>query len=183
MSADRARSVAGALLACTLGALTALGASTAAGARPAALPLQSAVVHDVGSGYSVSYDGTPADARFAGAWVNPTAIASLLTNRAVVAAYERAWQDQDEANVVQILLLRSSSTGASHTLAMAADQTLRSPAVVSSGTLPSLPSARRTTYVTRDGFGQAVVIQTDDYVALLSFISHPSSAQHPHHRR
>jgi hypothetical protein len=174
VSAGRRGTIAGAWVASTVAlvALTALSGVGVAGARPAAPSLESTIVHDVGPGYSVTFDGPAADAWFANAWVNPSAIDSVLTNSGVVAAYERAWQGQDEANVVQILLLQFSSAGASDAFTDAADRTLSSSAVVSSGTLPSVPGVRRTTYVTRAGFGQAVVIRTDKYVALLSSVSH-----------
>jgi hypothetical protein len=181
VSAGRSGAVAGAWLASLMAlvALTALGDKPAAGAGPAAPPLRSTVVRDVGSGYAVTWAGAPEDASFAGAWVNPNALSSVLTHSDAVASYERAWQGQDRADIVQILALRFSSTGASRVFAHAAEGTLRSSAVVSSDPLPSVPGARRTSYVTRAGFGQAMVLQTDDDVALLCFVSHPAASAAP----
>jgi hypothetical protein len=111
------------------------------------------------------------DALFAAGWSNPSALVSALTTSGAAAAYLRAWRDRTGANAVQILLLRFASAGKARTFATTADRSLESSAVVSSGLLPSVPEARRTTYVSKAGFGQAVVMRAGDYVTLLSFVS------------
>jgi hypothetical protein len=129
------------------------------------------VIPNPGPGYTVTSDGPVDDARFAAGWSNSSALASALATSGAAAAYQRAWRDQTRANGVQILLLRFASAGKARTFVTAADRSLESSAVVSSGPLPSLREARRATYVSRAGFGQAVVMRAGDYVALLSFVS------------
>jgi hypothetical protein len=164
--------VAGSWLAATLAALTSLGIAPAVGARPPARPLDTLVVTGVGAGYAVSFDGPPADASFATGWADPPALTSALATRHdAEAAHERAWRDQRGGNSVQILLLRFPAAAPARTFTTLAGRTLESPSVVSSGPLHAVPGARLSTYVTAAGFGQAVVLRTGDYVALLSFVS------------
>jgi hypothetical protein len=169
---DRARVVAVRWLAGTLGLLVACGPAPAAGARPASPPLRASLVTDVGSGFTVSFDGPPADASFAAGWPDPGAVASVLAAGAGAAAtYERAWRDRNDGNAVKIVLLRFSSAATVGTFTTRADRTLESSAVVSSGPLHGVPGARLSTYVRSAGFGQAVVLRVGDTVALLSFLS------------
>ncbi len=173
------RAAAGAWLAGTLalGAWAVAPATAGAGPLPPSLP--ALVVAGVGPGYVVTAQGPPDVARFAHGWPNPTAMASALAGAGDAQAYARTWQDAAGANVVQVLVMRFPAGRAGEAFESAADRSLASSAVVSSGPLRALRGARTATYVTTAGYGEAVVLSVGNDVALLSFVSAPSKRTAP----
>jgi hypothetical protein len=89
---------------------------------------------------------------------DPSAAASALATLArTISTYERVWQTSGGRNEVQDLPVRSPSTVGAHVFLQAAQHSLQSGQIVSSGPLAGIPGARQTTYfgsTTRAGVGR-----------------------------
>ena len=163
--------VAGALV---LGAC--LAGSGAAGAAPKSPPgLDTVVLPDLGPGYSVTTEGPLDASQFASNSPDPAAATTALATLAkTISTYERVWSTPGGANEVQDLLVRFPSAVGAQVFRQAAQHSLDSGEIVSSGPLPGVPGAHRTTYfasTTQAGVGQAITMRAGVYVDLLSFFS------------
>ena len=167
----------GALVACTV---LGLPGSAAVAPSPA---LSSVVIRDLGPGYSVASEG-PLDASgFASDSPDPAAASGALATLAkTIGTYERVWKDRSGFNEVQDLLVRFPSVVGAQVFLQAAEHSLETGEIVSSGSLPDVPGARRTTYfasTTQAGVGQAITMRAGVYVDLLSFFSAASANAQP----
>ena len=183
MRATRARPLAwcGVASALVLWGLLALPGSVGATKRPP--PLTTVVIPDLGPGYSVTSEGPLDASRFASSSPDPAAASTALATLAKTnSTYERAWSDVGGANQVQDLLVRFPSLVDARVFLQAAQHSLDSGEIVSSGPLPGVRGAQRTTYfasTTRAGVGQAVTLRVGVYVTLLSFFSAASGNAGP----
>ncbi len=153
------------------------------GASGPAPPLGSVVITDLGPGYTVTSQGPLDASKFASSSPDPSAAASALATLAkTISTYERVWQDSGGVNEVQDLLVRFPSTVGAQVFLQAAQHSLQSGEIVSSGPLAGIPGARRTTYfasTTQAGVGQAITMRAGIYVDLLSFFSAASATARP----
>jgi hypothetical protein len=147
----------------------------ATGARRAPPPLDTVVIPALGPGYTVTSEGPLDASRFASHSPDPAAASTALATLAkTISTYERVWGDAGGANEVQDLLVRFPSAVGAQVFLQAAQHSLDSGEIVSSGPLPGVPGAHRTTYfasTTQGGVGQAITMRAGVYVALLSFFS------------
>jgi len=171
--------VAGGLVLCGLLVLPA----SAHGAVGPAPPLDAVVIEDGGPGYTVISQGPLDISGFASSSPSPSEASRTLATLAKTArTYERVWRDSEGANQVQDLVIRFPSAVGAQLFLQAARHSLESGEVVSSGPLPGIPGARRTTYFSpsvQAGVGQAVTMRVSIYVGLLSFLSAASGNAHP----
>ncbi len=171
--------VAGGLVLC---GLLVQPASAHGAVRPAP-PLDTVVVEDGGPGYTVISQGPLDVSGFASSSPNPSAASRTFATLAKTArTYERVWRDSGGANQVQDLVVRFPSPVGAQLFLQAAQHSLESGEVVSSGPLPGIPGARRTTYLSpsaQAGVGQVVTMRAGIYVGLLSFLSAASGNAHP----
>jgi uncharacterized caspase-like protein len=141
------------------------------------------VIPDLGPGYSVTSEGRLDASRFASNSPDPAAASTALATLAkTISTYERVWSDAGGANEVQDLLIRFPSPVGAQVFLQAAQQSLDSGEIVSSGPLPGVPGAHRTTYfasTTQAGVGQAITLRAGVYVTLLSFFSAASGNAGP----
>ncbi len=141
------------------------------------------VIPDLGPGYSVTSEGPLDASRFASSSPDPAAASTALATLAKTnSTYERAWSDVGGANEVQDLLVRFPSLVGAQVFLQAAQHSLDSGEIVSSGPLPGVRGAHRTTYfasTTQAGVGQAVTLRVGVYVTLLSFFSAASGNAEP----
>lgn len=137
--------------------------------------LGSIMIPNLGSGYTVSSQGPLNPSQFASDSPDPSAAASALsTLSTTVSTYERVWQANGGSNQVQDLIVRFPSSQDAHVFLSAAQQSLESGEIVSTGPLASIPGARLVTYFTatnKDGVGEAITMRAGVYVALLSFFA------------
>jgi len=165
-----------------LSALVALPGSPGGASQPSP-PLGSVVIPALGPGYAVTSQGPLDASEFASSSPNPSAAASALATLAgTISTYERVWQDSGGLNEVQDLLVRFPSTVGAQVFLQAAQHSLQSGEIVSSGPLPAVPGAHRTTYfasTTQAGVGQAITMRAGVYVDLLSFFSVASGNTQP----
>jgi hypothetical protein len=141
------------------------------------------VIPALGSGYVVSTQGPLDASQFASSSPDPSAAASALaTLAATISTYERGWKDGGGANEVQDLLVRFPSAVGAQVFLHAARHSLDSGEIVSSGPLPGVPGAQRTTYfasTSQAGVGQAITLSAGIYVDILSFFSAASGNPEP----
>jgi len=153
------------------------------GASGPARPLGSVVITDLGPGYTVTSQGPLDASELASSSPDPSAAASALATLAkTISTYERVWQDSGGRNEVQDLLVRFPSTVGAQVFLQAAQHSLQSGQIVSSGPLAGIPGARRTTYfgsTTQAGVGQEITMRAGIYVNLLSFFSAASGKTQP----
>ena len=152
----------------------------------AAAPLPSLdtiVIPDLGPGYSVTSEGPLNASQFASSSPDPAAASTALATLAgTISTYERAWADESGVNEVQDLLVRFPSAVGARVFLQAARHSLDSGEIVSSGALPGVVGASRTTYfgsTTRAGVGQAITMRAGVYVDLLSFFAAASGNPQP----
>jgi hypothetical protein len=153
------------------------------GAAPPPPPLSSVVIPGLGPGYVVTTQGPLDASQFASSSPDPSAAAAALATLAgTISTYERGWKDGGGANEVQDLLVRFPSAVGAQVFLHAARHSLESGEIVSSGPLPGVPGARRTTYfasTTQAGVGQAITMSAGIYVNILSFFSAASANPQP----
>ena len=163
--------VAGGLVLCALLAWP----GTAGAAPKPPPPLDTVVVPDLGPGYSVTTEGPLDASQFASDSPDPAAATMALATLAkTISTYERVWRTSGGANEVQDLLVRFPSAVGAQVFEQAARHSLDSGEIVSSGPLPGVPGAHRTTYfasTSQAGVGQAITMRAGIYVDLLSFFS------------
>ena len=183
MRATRARplawcGVASALVLCGL-----LARPDPVGASKRPPPLATVVIPDLGPGYSATSEGPLDASRFASSSPDPAAASTALASLAkTISTYERVWSGAGGANVVQDLLVRFPSPLSAQVFLHAAQHSLDSGEIVSSGPLPGVPGAHRTTYfasTTQAGVGQAITLRAGVYVTLLSLFSAASADAEP----
>jgi len=137
--------------------------------------LDTVVIPDLGPGYSVTTEGPLDASQFASSSPDPAAATTALATLAkTISTYERVWGTAGGSNEVQDLLVRFPSAAGARVFEQAAQHSLDSGEIVSSGPLPGLPGAHRTTYfasATQAGVGQAITMRAGLYVDLLSFFS------------
>ncbi len=154
--------------------LLALSSSPLGASRPAP-PLGTVVIPDLGPGYTVTSQGPLDASEFASSSPDPSAASNALATLArTISTYERVWQDAGGHNEVQDLLVRFPSAVGAQVFLQAAQHSLQSGEIVSSGPLAAVPGAHRTTYfasTTEGGVGQAVTMRAGVYVDLLSFFA------------
>ncbi|HWF16232.1 MAG TPA: hypothetical protein VG244_08650 [Acidimicrobiales bacterium] len=164
----------------------ALSLSSAAGAATAArrpAPLSSIVLPALGVGYTVTSEGPLGAAQFpAGSPERSAGAGALASLGRTVQTYQRSWQDGAGVNQVQDLLVRFSATAGARAFVAAARRALAGGQIVSSGQLPAVPGAQRTTYfasTSQAGVGQAITLRVGASVAVLSFFSGASNNPGP----
>ena len=171
--------VAGGLVLC---GLLALPGSAGAASRTAPA-LGSVVIPALGPGYAVTSQGPLDASEFASSSPDPSATTrALATLAGTISTYERVWQDSGGHNEVQDLLVRFPTPVGARVFLRAAQHSLQSGEIVSSGPLAAVPGAHRTTYfgsTTQAGVGQAITMSAGVYVDLLSFFSAASGAATP----
>jgi len=161
-------------------AAPAAGAATSA---PVSQPLSSVVLSSLGPGYTVLSQGPLKASSFATSAPNPsaasTALGELSAHR-TISTYERLWRDAAGNNEVQILLVRFVGLPAARAYFSSVRQALKSGEIVSSGSMPGVKGAFRTTYFatlgSTVGVGQAVSVEVGTTIATLSFFSSNASS-------
>jgi len=157
-----------------LGALLAWPGSLPGAASPAP-PLDTVVIPELGPGYSVTSEGPLNASQFASSSPDPAAASTALATLAgTISTYERVWMDGKGVNEVQDLLVRFPSAVGAQVFLLAARHSLDSGEIVSSGPLPGVTGAHRTTYfgsTDEAGVGQAITMRAGVYVDLLSFFA------------
>lgn len=165
------------------GAAGGTGGASGTTAGHHATSLSQIVLPQLGFGYLVTSQGPLGAESFGPNSPDPTiasgagALSSLGKD---VSTYQRSWDDPNGTNQVQDLLVKFSSLSAAQAFLKATRTSIDSGEIVSSGTLPSVPDARRTTYFAstdRAGVGQAITMQSGLYVDVLSLFS--SAAGNP----
>jgi len=148
---------------------------TAPAASTTAPALDTVVIPDLGPGYSVTTEGPLDASQFASSSPDPAAAtAALATLAKTISTYERVWSTSGGTNEVQDLLVRFPSPVGAQVFQQAAQHSLDAGEIVSSGPLPGVPGAHRTTYfasTTQAGVGQAITMRAGVYVDLLSCFS------------
>jgi hypothetical protein len=146
-----------------------------AGAATTAPPLSTVVLSEVGPGYAVSSEGPLTAGSLASSSPDPSSAAGALEALGTsVSTYQRVWATAGGLNEVQDLMVAFPSPAAAGIFLSSMEHALDSGEIVSSGPLPSLPGAHRTTYfaaITAPGVGQAITMRVGVYVNLLSFFS------------
>ena len=146
-------------------------------------PLGMVVLPELGFGYTVTSQGPLDASRFpAGSPSASAAAGALSTLGPSVETYQRSWQDAPGVNQVQDLLVRFSTAAAARTFVGAARHALANGEIVSTGPLPSISGAQRTTYfgsTNQPGVGQTITMRVGDYAAVISFFSAASGNSTP----
>ncbi len=158
------------------------GSAAAASARPPPA-LGTVVLPAIGFGYTVTSQGPLDASQFpAGSPSASAATGALSTLGNTIETYQRNWQDAAAVNQVQDLVVRFPTAAAAAAFVGAARRAIAHGEIVSSGPLPSIPGAQRTTYfasTTRGGVGQTVTMRGGNYAAVLSFVSAASGNPAP----
>jgi hypothetical protein len=171
-----------------LGLAGSAGSAGSAGtAIPVQKPLAAGALTSIGPGYSVVKQGELSASSFAASSPNPPAAATAFGDQSAdktISTYERVWADGGGNNQVQVLLVRFDRAPEAQAYLSSVRQALQSDEIVSSGAMPGVKGAFRTTYFattpTQAGVGQAVVADVGTTVATLSFFSsNASSDLHP----
>lgn len=148
--------------------------------RPA---LGTVVLAEIGFGYTVTSQGPLDASRFpTGSPSAAEAAGALSTLGNTIESYQRSWQDAAGVNQVQDLVVRFRTDTAAGAFVAAARRAIAHGEIVSSGPLPSVPRAQRTTYfasTNQAGVGQTVTLRVGDYATVLSFFSGTSDNQAP----
>ncbi len=165
----------------------ALSTPTGAGARAASVhrppALSTIVLAEIGFGYTVTSQGPLDASRFPAGAPNAAASAEVLSTLGnIVACYQRSWQDAKGINQVQDLVVRFPTDAGARAFVAAAQRAVSHGQIVSSGPVPSIPGAQRTTYfasTNQAGVGQTVTMRAGTTVAVLSFFSGASGNPAP----
>ena len=165
-----------------LGALLAMPGTAPAAPKPPP-SLGTVVIPDLGPGYSVTTEGPLDASQFASNSPDPAAATTALATLAkTISTYERVWSASGGANEVEDLLVRFPTVIGAQVFQGAAQHSLDSGEIVSSGPLPGVPGAHSTTYfasTTQAGVGEAITMRAGVYVDLLSFFSAAASNPQP----
>jgi hypothetical protein len=149
--------------------------------RPPALG--TIVLAEIGFGYTVTSQGPLDASRFpTGSPSASAAAGALSTLGGTIETYQRSWQDAPGVNQVQDLVVRFPTDAGAHAFVAAARRATAHGEIVSSGPLPSIPGAQRTTYfasTNQAGVGQTVTMRVGAYAAVLSFFSGASGNPAP----
>jgi hypothetical protein len=167
-----------------LGPLARLAPAAPAGAAAAAPPdLDAVVVASPGPGYGVTRQGPLSPQQFASDAPDPAATeGALSTLGASPGAYQRAWQADGGLHRVQDLVVRFPSAARASAFVQAAQRSLHSGEIVSTGPLTSVPGARLVSYygsAEGTGVGEAVTMRSGAYISLLLFFSTAATTSQP----
>jgi hypothetical protein len=156
-------------------------AGEASAPRPPALG--TVVLGAIGFGYTVTTQGPLDASQFpTGSPSASAATGALSTLGNTVETYQRSWQDAAGVNQVQDLVVRFRSGAAAGAFVGAARRAIAHGEIVSSGPLPSIPGAQRTTYfasTNQAGVGQTITMRRGNDAAVLSFVSAASGNPAP----
>jgi hypothetical protein len=156
-----------------------LGAASAH-QRPA---LGTIVLPAIGFGYTVTSQGPLDASRFPTGSPSASAAAGALSTLGhTIDTYQRSWQDGTGVNQVQDLMVRFPTDAGARAFVNSARRAIGQGQIVSSGTLPPIPGAQRTTYfasTNQAGVGQTITFRMGDYAAVLSFFSGASANPAP----
>jgi hypothetical protein len=172
-------------IAVAVAVVTSWPAGAGAGAPRADRPpaLGTIVLAEIGFGYAVSSQG-PLDASTfpAGSPSASAASGALNTLGNSIESYQRSWQDSTGVNQVQDLVVRFPTDAGARAFVGAARRALAHAQIASSGPLPSIPGAQRTTYFAstdQTGVGQTITMRKGEYAAVLSTFSGSSGNPEP----
>jgi hypothetical protein len=156
-----------------------LGAASAH-QRPA---LGTIVLPAIGFGYAITSQGPLDASQFPTGTPSASAAAGALSTLGnSVDTYQRSWHDGTGVNQVQDLMVRFPTDAGARAFVNSARRAIAQGQIVSSGTLPPIPGAQRTTYfasTSQAGVGQSITFRTGDYAAVLSFFSGASGNPAP----
>lgn len=164
----------------TLSASASSSSSSSSSTRRSSLA--AIVIPYLGPGYTVVSQGPLGASQIVSSSPNPTAAAaalSRLSHSGSITTYARIWQDAGRNNEVEDLVVRCTSVSDARAFYSAVRDSLSSGEVVSSGPLRAIPGAYRATYfasTTQDGVGQAITMQSGNFVATLSYFSSNSAS-------
>jgi hypothetical protein len=141
------------------------------------------VLAEIGFGYTVTSQGPLNASQFpAGSPSAAAAAGALSTLGRTIETYQRSWQDATGVNQVQDLVVRFPTDAGARAFLSAARRAIAHAEILSSGPLPSIPGAQRTTYFAstdQAGVGQTVTLRVGHYTAVLSFFSGASNNPAP----
>ena len=159
------------------------GAGAGAPAAPRPPALGTIVLTEIGFGYAVSSQGPLDPSTFPTGSPSASAAAGALnTLGKSIETYQRSWQDTTGVNRVQDLVVRFPTDAGARAFISAARRAIAHAQIASSGTLPSIPGAQRTTYfasTNQAGVGQSITMRKGEYAAVLSFFSGTSENPEP----
>jgi len=159
------------------------GAADDAGRAEAPPRLGTVVIPNPVPDYTVTSQGPLNAALFASDAPDPSAAAGVLSTLGdSTSTYERVWQADGGVNQLQDLLVHFPDQAKAQVFLQAVQHSLEAGETVSSDPLPSIPGARRVTYIAatnRDGVGQAITMRAGVYVDLLSTFSAAAGTAHP----
>jgi hypothetical protein len=159
------------------------GARAGATTAPRPPALGTVVLAEIGFGYAVSSQG-PLDASTfrTGSPSASAAAGALNTLGNSIETYQRSWQDTTGVNQVQDLVVRFPTDAGAIAFIGAARRAIAHAQIASSGPLPSIPGAQRTTYfasTNQTGVGQTITMRKGEYATVLSFFSGASRNPEP----
>jgi hypothetical protein len=159
------------------------GGNAGAASTPRPPALGTVVLPAIGFGYTVTSQGPLDASQFpTGSPSASAATGALSTLGKTIETYQRSWQDAAAVNQVQVLVVRFPTGAAAGAFVGAARRAIAHGEIVSSGPLPSIPGAQRTTYFAsthQAGVGQTITMRRGHYAAVLSFVSAVSANPAP----
>jgi hypothetical protein len=159
------------------------GARAGATTAPRPPALGTVVLAEIGFGYAVSSQGPLDASTFPNGSPSASAAAGALNTLGnSIETYQRSWQDTAGVNQVQDLVVRFPTVAGARAFIGAARRAIAHAQIASSGPLPSIPGAQRTTYfasTNQTGVGQTITLRRGDYAAVLSFFSGASANPEP----
>jgi hypothetical protein len=165
------------------GAGAGAGAAAAAAAAHRPPALGTVVLAQIGFGYGVSSQGPLDASTFPTGSPSASAAAGALNRLGdSIETYQRSWQDARGVNQVQDLVVHFPTDAGARAFIGAARRAIAHAQIASSGLLPSIPGAERTTYfasTNQAGVGQTVTMRKGEYAAVLSFFSGVSGNPEP----
>lgn len=160
-----------------------LSAPSGADAAHRPPPLGTIVLPAIGFGYTVTAQGPLDPSQFPTGSPSASAAAGALSTLGhTIGTYQRSWQDATGDNRVQDLVVSFPTPAGARAFIGAARRAIEQGEIVSSGPLPSIPGARRTTYFAstdQPGVGQTITMRSAGYAAVLSFVSAASDNPAP----
>jgi hypothetical protein len=159
------------------------GARAGATTAPRPPALGTVVLAEIGFGYAVSSQGPLDASTFPNGSPSASAAAGALNTLGhSIESYQRSWRDSTGVNQVQDLVVRFPTDAGARAFIGAARRAIAHAQIASSGPLPSIPGAQRTTYfasTNQTGVGQTITMRKGEYAAVLSFFSGASGNPEP----